>query len=227
MGINDVKIISLDVFRTLIPVDVSYENVWSKFLGKKYTDDEGLRNWDRGTEILLEKLSSAAQETNHFKNTRTIFEETYTQLFREIKLDFNPVVAAGILMEVHRIDKYYDDVRPFLKAVGKKHIICLSTDCDKEMLADINALYPFDNIFISEQLQAYKANPKFFTQVISHYGVKPGDILHIGDSQSDVVTPKMLGMLTCWLNRDGSKWSHKVKPDFEVASLSDVVNLLE
>jgi FMN phosphatase YigB (HAD superfamily) len=227
MGIADVKVISLDVFRTLVPIDESYAYVWSKFLGEKYTDDAGQRNWSRGTEILLEKLQSAAQDTKKFKNIRAVFEETYTQLFKEIKSDFNPAVAAGILMKVNRAGKYYDDVRPFLKMVGEKHTICLSTDCDMEMIANIDALYPFDSIFVSEKLQTYKANPRFFTQVINHYSVKPENILHIGDAQSDIVTPKMVGMLTCWLNRDGDKWENKVKPDFEVASLHDVVNLLK
>jgi FMN hydrolase / 5-amino-6-(5-phospho-D-ribitylamino)uracil phosphatase len=227
MSIADIKVISLDVFRTLVAVDGVYEYVWSKFLGNKYTKDSAKRNWDRATEIFLNELGRAAQETEHFKNTRTVIQESYAQLFKEIKLDFNPAVAASILMEGHRIGAYYDDVRPFLEKVGMNHRICLSTDCDKEMLGNLNALYPFDNIFISEQLKAYKANPKFFTQVISHYGVKPENILHIGDSQSDVVTPKMLGMLTCWLNRDGGKWDNRVKPDFEVASLRDVVALLK
>jgi HAD superfamily hydrolase (TIGR01509 family) len=227
VGIADVKVISLDVFRTLVPVDESYKYVWSRFLGEKYTENVAQRNWDRATEILQENFQSAAQGTKKFKNIRTIFEETYTQLFGEIKLDFSPSVAAGVLMEGHRTDKYYDDVRPFLEMVGKKHTICLSTDCDTDMIANINALYPFDNVFVSEQLKVYKANPSFFTHVISHYGVRPENILHIGDAKSDVVTPKMLGMLTCWLNRNGSKWDHEIKPDFEVTSLIGVADILK
>lgn len=227
MSLADIKVISLDVFRTLVAVDGIYEYVWTKLLGDKYTNEIGKRNWERATEIFLLKLKEAAIETNCFKNTRTIIQETYSQLFREIELDFNPSIAAGILIEGHRIGKYFDDVRPFIENIGRNRTICLSTDCDTDMLADIGSLYPFDYIFISEQLKAYKANPKFFTEVINYYSVKPENILHIGDSQSDIVTPKKMGILTCWLNRDGGKWNHPVRPDFEISSLEDAVNLLK
>jgi len=53
----------------------------------------------------------------------------------------------------------------------------------------------------------YKPNPRFFKNMLNHYKVKPENILHIGDSKSDIVTPKQLGVQTCWLNRRNSKWS--------------------
>ena len=95
------------------------------------------------------------------------------------------------------------------------------------MITDIKQLYSFNRIFVSEELRAYKLNPKFFNYVIDYYKLKPENILHIGDSLSDIVTPKKLGILTCWLNRDNKKWSHEVQPDFEVKSLLDILEIFE
>jgi putative hydrolase of the HAD superfamily len=95
------------------------------------------------------------------------------------------------------------------------------------MLENINDIYPFNNRFISEELQAYKPNPRFFKNMLNHYKVKPENILHIGDSKSDIVTPKQLGVQTCWLNRRNSKWEYSVKPDFEVKSLLEILDILD
>jgi putative hydrolase of the HAD superfamily len=73
----------------------------------------------------------------------------------------------------------------------------------------------------------YKLNPAFFRHVIKYYNVQPENILHIGDSKSDVIAPKQLGIRTCWLNRRNLKWDSAVKPDFEVNSLLEIPELLD
>ena len=88
-------------------------------------------------------------------------------------------------------------------------------------------LYDFDKIFVSEDLQAYKLNPNFFNQVIQYYNISPEGILHIGDSKSDIIAPKQLGIKTCWVNRHHQKWEQPIKPDFEVKSLLEIPDLLD
>jgi FMN phosphatase YigB (HAD superfamily) len=95
------------------------------------------------------------------------------------------------------------------------------------MLVGVSGIYPFDAYFISEQLGAYKLNPSFFSHVVEHYNLKPSEILHIGDSMQDITTPKTLGLLTCWLNRHNSPWTDTIKPDFEVNTLTDILDILE
>jgi FMN phosphatase YigB (HAD superfamily) len=43
----------------------------------------------------------------------------------------------------------------------------------------------------------------------------------------DITTPKTLGLLTCWLNRHNSPWTVTIKPDFEVKTLTDILDILE
>ena len=69
----------------------------------------------------------------------------------------------------------------------------------------------------------YKLNPGFFRYIIDYYNLPPANMLHIGDSKSDIITPKQLGIRTCWLNRRNLKWDHAVKPDFEVKSLLEIL----
>ena len=96
------------------------------------------------------------------------------------------------------------------------------------MLGQLRELHSFDNIFTSEGLETYKTGSegKFFSAVIEHYDIEPGRIIHIGDSLSDVLGANEAGIVTCWLNRNGIKWRHDVKPDYEVTSLSEVALIL-
>jgi putative hydrolase of the HAD superfamily len=223
---SNIKLISLDLYRTLIDVDCSLPQVWKVFLGDTYTPELGAKYWARATEIVINNLTAAALNNHEFKNARAIYVDTYTTLFAEIHLDFDPEEAASVLIRGHQVDRLFDDVRPFLKSIREKYRVCLSTDADTEMLTGIGNIFPFDHIFISEELQAYKHNPQFFQQVIDYYKVNPENILHIGDSYHDILTPKQLGIVTCWLNRQNRPWQHEVKPDFEVKSLAEVLKIL-
>lgn len=227
MKTANIKLISLDLYRTLIDVDQSLPLVWKTFLQAEYTPELGQKYWDRASEIVLAKLYDPALNSQPFKNVRRLYEETYSELFQEIAFDYDPAEAATVLIEGHRVNNLFADVRPFLKSAGQKYRVCISTDADCDMLPDIEGLYTFDKVFISEELQAYKQNPEFFKQVLEYYQLKPEQILHIGDSQADILTPQKMGLHTCWLNRNHNRWPHEIKPDFEVNSLLEVIPILK
>jgi FMN hydrolase / 5-amino-6-(5-phospho-D-ribitylamino)uracil phosphatase len=226
-NISDIKVISVDLFRTLVKVDDGYDFIWRAFLGEKYTRDLGMCYWDKTTEILLAKLDQAAAGQEPFKNVKTIFTDSYAQYFQEIKVDFSPEAAAEMLFEVHKLEHFYEDAALFLEAVKKHYQVCLSTDADSRMLNGIERLFKFEKIFVSEELRAYKANPRFFNQVLAYFQVEPHNILHIGDARADILTPAKMGLQTCWLNRHGKVWQYEIKPDYEVSSLLEVLDILK
>jgi HAD superfamily hydrolase (TIGR01493 family) len=226
-NISDIKVISVDLFRTLAKVDDGYDFVWRAFLGEKYTRDLGQCYWSRTTEILLAKLDQAAACLEPFKNVRDIFAESYSQYFKEINIDYDPFSAAEMLFEVHKLEHFYEDSRPFLENISRYYRVCLSTDADSRMLKGIDQLFNFEKIFVSEELRAYKSNPHFFNQVMDFYQLKPENILHIGDSKMDIITPGSMGLQTCWLNRTGKTWKYDIKPDYQVKSLLEILKILQ
>jgi len=92
-----------------------------------------------------------------------------------------------------------------------------------EMITGIYDLHPFNAVFASEQLGYYKSSTEYWTHVLNYYHVSPESIFHIGDANSDIIIPKKIEMLTCWINRNNRKWNNLVKPDFEVHSLEQVL----
>ena len=224
---KNIKIISLDLFWTIIDIEPSPGTLWHKFLKENFSSKILTKYKQKTNEIDNKKWDAAGIDDKQFKNVRTVLEETAVELFGEINLDYDPKLAANVIMGYHTIQNPFPDAKEFLNIVGQKYPVCLSTDADLEMIENIRQMYPFDQLFVSEELQAYKPNPKFFKHVIKHYNVSPNNILHIGDSKSDIVTPKKLGVQTCWLNRRNRKWEHDVKPDFEVKSLLEIPELLD
>ncbi|MDO8716250.1 MAG: hypothetical protein Q7J73_05525, partial [Dehalococcoidales bacterium] len=87
---------------------------------------------------------------------KVIYKQCYAELFKEIGLDFDPEQAALILAHQHSFSEPFGDAAPFLDLVGKNCPICVSSDTDEDMLGRLRQLYPFDNVFTSEILGAYK-----------------------------------------------------------------------
>ncbi|MNP83027.1 Pyrimidine 5'-nucleotidase YjjG [compost metagenome] len=65
-----------------------------------------------------------------------------------------------------------------------------------------------------------------FGEVIAHYGVEPEEIIHAGDTASDVLGAARAGIKTCWINREEAVWQQEVKPDYTVKTLDELYELL-
>jgi len=225
---SEIRVVSVDMFLTLVNTDRLVPNVWRDFLGDSYTDELAEKCWSRASEILFRLFYEEVTQKQEYVPLSVIFEKCYIELFDEIGLDYDPRKAADVLAYHHSLSPPYDDALPFLNSVGEKYPICLSSDTNDGMLDELVNIYSFDQVFTSERIRAYKANSgmKFFSAVIDHYGVKPEEIIHIGDSSSDVIGANQAGVVSCWLNRNSKEWRHDIKPDYEVKSLIKAAAIL-
>ena len=83
--------------------------------------------------------------------------------------------------------------------------------------------------FISEDLKSYKGNSKgvFFNSILDHFNVIPEQVLHIGDSSSDIIGASKLNIDTCWINRHEYKKHFEIVPTYEIKSLEELYPILE
>jgi len=160
-----IKIISVDFFRTIIDVEPTSDTLWQKFLRENFPAEISTKYGQRAEEILRRRWDAAGIDDKQFKSVRTINEETATELFTEIESDYDPKLAANTIIDGHKIHNTFQDVQPFLSSLGHKYPVCLQLTLIFDMLENINDIYPFNNRFISEELQAYKPNPRFFLNI--------------------------------------------------------------
>ncbi|WP_042201669.1 HAD family hydrolase [Paenibacillus camerounensis] len=220
------KVISLDMFQTLVNIEGRREYVWRPILKQDYSEERAL---ELGSLLLRSYYETAAEvrETGSFWTSKEIYSHGFQRVFGQHKVDFDYMQAVDILFAQHRLSALYDDTERFLEQVCREYEVCIVSDTDILMLPEFYLNYPV-TLFTSEQYQSYKNDSRnlMFNAVLTHYGTAPEQIIHIGDTPSDILGAARAGMTSCWINRTGASWKHTVKPDYTVVSLEECYGLL-
>ena len=118
-----------------------------------------------------------------------------------------------------------------------KVIQCAATngtvEAQKKKLSKSGLDQLFDYIFISDEIGIEKPGAGFFDkawETLRNDGVEFGmkDVIIIGDSlTSDIQGGVNAGISTCWFNPGGKENSSDVKPDYEISSLNQVLEIIE
>jgi len=222
------KLISLDIFQTLVDVTSIKEKIWRIFLNGNYSSELAKRGWDLATQKILDYFSIEIIEKAEFETVKSVFSKCYLEVFQKINIDFNHQKAAHILAYNHNYAMPYRDTEKFMNFIGDKYTYIISSDADNDMVCGIKYLNKSDKIFTSEDLKCYKMSKDngFFETVLKHYKLNPNTILHIGDSAADIINPKKIGIKTCWINRNNSTWQYDIAPDYIFTGLENVLDIL-
>lgn len=220
------EVISLDMFQTLVNVNSRREYVWRPILNGFFTSDLAEQCGGRLLELFWYH-SSDLRSTKQFHLTQDIYKRCFESLFKEKGITYDPLEATRILISEHTHSELYEDTVEFLEGIINKYKVCIVSDTDEAMLPKFYLDYRL-RIFTSEQYQSYKNDDHnaMFKQLLHTYHVNSSQVIHIGDSISDVVGAKREGIVSCWLNRERRSWGHEVKPDLVIHSLRDLDTLL-
>ena len=87
----------------------------------------------------------------------------------------------------------------------------------------------FEQLFISEELGAYKPDPEFFYRAFARIeGFNPSRAMMVGDSlTSDIRGGRNAGIATCWINPTGRSHPEHIFPDYTIGNLAELPLLLE
>ncbi|WP_150275882.1 HAD family hydrolase [Paenibacillus tepidiphilus] len=217
-----IKVISLDMFQTLVDIQGRNAQVWKPILQEEYSVE---RAKDYGGKVLAHFLAGveALRLSGGFRLSQELFQHSYEEVFARHSIAYEPAKAVEHLFAEHRLAALYPDTEAFLQRVCAEYQVCIVSDTDLRMLPEFYRSYPL-TLFTSEQYQSYKNDSRnlMFHAVLQHYGVRPDEVLHIGDSSGDVLGAARAGIRTCWINRSGAEWSHEVKPELTIATLEEL-----
>ena len=87
----------------------------------------------------------------------------------------------------------------------------------------------FDFVVTSEDCRSYKPRPEMFLRALGLLGMRPAEVLHVGDSRhSDVQGAKALAIPVLWINRAArSAPTGDLAPDYMASNLTGLADLLE
>lgn len=224
----DFELICIDMFQTLVDVNTRVPYIWKRILKEQYSDKLAQECAESVSKNVFNKFHDSVLNKKEFENLKTMFTPFFHTVLQEMNINFDPGEAVRIFMEEHTNAAPYDDAESFFSLIGDALPICLVSDADYEMMHPILKKYKFDKVFISEEVQSYKneSDSKIFKEVLKHYSIAPGKVLHIGDSSSDIMGACKVGIKTCWINRLGGEWKYTPKPDYIVKSLDEVAAIV-
>jgi len=130
-----------------------------------------------------------------------------------LALQFAHWVAPPIFPETHA----------FLGALRNLGVpVCIISNIDRQDLEAAMALHAIeaDHVLTSEDVRSYKPNPELLLAALDALGLRPDDVLHIGDSRSsDVAGAAALGIPVVWVNRAGKLSAGMPLPGYKVGDL--------
>ncbi|CAM4476965.1 HAD family hydrolase [Paenibacillus tarimensis] len=91
----------------------------------------------------------------------------------------------------------------------------------------LDMLFTQENVFISDAMGAAKPTPDSYLIPARAFGVRPEEVLFVGDSwQNDVEGPIRQGMQAVWMNRKGLPQPAEPKPAAVITDLAELEELL-
>ena len=219
------KVISFDMFQTLVDLNTQKAVVMQAVLGDDYSAEKGDLLWNDANRSVFFYFHAQHSDAENFATVMNIFEQCYAELFPKYNVKMDPAAGARILAKAHGQSLFYPDSLLFLEKVRQKHRTCVITDADFLMVKEVLSKVKFDRVFVSEKYKAYKSDRRgtLFKAAFDEFKIQPHEMLHIGDGYSDVVGAKQAGADAAWINRGMFEWKHEIKPDYVVTSLLELL----
>ncbi|MFO7277615.1 MAG: HAD family hydrolase [Pseudomonadota bacterium] len=100
----------------------------------------------------------------------------------------------------------FEDVRPALARLGERFLLGTLSNGNADLRRI--GLHGFFRVSLSaREVGAAKPDPRGFLRLAEALGVRPSEILYVGDDPVlDVAGARAVGMRTAWINRRGEPW---------------------
>ena len=158
----------------------------------------------------------------------------FDQLFRQLDVQADPVACGELYYENLSEGHYFlDGAKEALESLAKQYKVYLVTNGTSQVqarrIADAGLAPIVRGIFISQEMGADKPDPVFFHNAFDRIpDFNPTKALIVGDSlSSDIQGGKNMGIATCWINPRGQTCPPKLTPDYQIASLTQLEDILK
>lgn len=222
------KVLSFDLFLTLADLPARVPVLWEHIFGHPLTSaeierhSEGLKAHYLPTYHALYRLPFITMEA--------VFRRGFADYFAAAGIRADPDRAAAIFLEEHNRCPIYPDAAALLRRAEDRFRIVISTDADVCMVRDLLPKIPHERAFVSEEMRVYKADRQgaFFRRVVEETGVRPEEILHIGDGRSDIIGAKLCGLDVYHVDRErlGIPADLEQRPDYGGPDLTGLCPIL-
>jgi 2-haloacid dehalogenase len=223
--LQDIEIVTFDCYGTLID--------WETGILNSLRTSISLRREEEGHALNLYSRIEPEIQAAGYKRYREVLREVLTLVAHE----FGREVPRG---KEYAIADSIKDWLPFadtvdaLKRLKSRFKLGIISNIDDDLFEHTqkHLQVPFDLVVTAQQVGAYKPSHRNFEEAERRGILNRKTWLHAAESLfHDVAPARELGIRNVWLNRREGKpnaatRTSEVKPDYEVASLRELANLL-
>lgn len=157
-----------------------------------------------------------------FRTQREIEYESLAKTIEHFKSPADAVALSNMMFEYWRRPPIFEEAKQFFEKSPVPIYIVSNIDTGDILEAvKFHGLKP-TGIFTSEDARSYKPRKELFEYALNAAGVKPEQVVHIGDSlSSDIKGAGEMGIDAIWINRGGKEVPEGV---MAVSSLLEVYN---
>ena len=149
-------------------------------------------------------------------------EQLFLKTINYFKSSADAVELSNMMFEYWRKPPIFEEAKLFFEKCPVPIYIVSNID-NKDILdaVEFHGLKP-NAIFTSEDAKSYKPRKELFEYALKAIGLKPEQVVHIGDSlRSDVKGAMTVGIDTIWINRGGRQVPKGVK------AVGNLIEILE
>lgn len=236
-----IKAVTFDLGNTLLRQDnidwkklekagfLNHINIFSK----QNLSHPTLKEWNEKYDQVAAQFSKIAE--------RSHLEIPVEKIFQTLREYFNipPVISTHTLLTTFFIPLMnarllMDHAQDVLQQISDRNLRCgvisntvVPGFLAREVLERLEIARHFDFTLFSSDCLFSKPHPMMFNIALARLGVKPSQVLHVGDqADKDVAGAQAAGMKTVWINHDRKK-INKIKPDHEIFSLDELPALIK
>lgn len=160
--------------------------------------------------------------------------QRFAALFAEFHCPADPALCAKLYAENLSLGHdFLPGAQEAVQRLSRKYRLFIASNgtasVQHRRMTD-TGLYPyFEQVFISEHLDANKPEKEFFDRSFARIpGFDPDKAMIVGDSlTSDILGGLNAGLLTCWVNPKGKKAPENICPHYMIPSITHLEVLLE
>lgn len=227
LELSRVRAISIDLDDTLWPIAPTIARAEAALLA-------WFREHAPAAAILAANPASLREARHYLQIKHPELSHDFTALRREsirfvlLKGGEDPELADEafevFFAERQRVE-LYDDALPALEwLAGRYPVVALSNGNADVQRIGLGA--HFHAALSAREFGVAKPDARIFHQAAALAGVRPQEVLHIGDdAQLDVLGALIAGLQVAWLNRSGAPWEHApLSPQLTVPDLMSLCN---
>lgn len=219
------KAIVFDAFGTLFDIGSggSAKKIISNIhsCGKNVDEESFIEEWKA---FYIANTSDKCE----FHTEREIFLSRIKMFYDRYDIERNAETDSEKIIQEAYERKAFPETGEVLEKLREKYVVFIASNTDNDVLnhvMDKNNVYA-DKVYTSENLRCYKPDPDFFRQILDDSGLKPYEILFVGDSvRDDIIGPKEFGIKTVFVCRNGVY--ENSGQDYTISNLNELLEICE